>query len=101
MPAPVGVAVETWIAGEGHLLKVAADVANGSKHMTLDRMRAEGSSQTRNSAHLWVGRGLQHEFFVADARSSEEYEAVELADRCLDEWGRFIVAQGLAMPTRE
>ena len=45
LPAPVGVAVETWIVGEGHLLKVAADVANGSKHMTLDRMRAEGSSR--------------------------------------------------------
>lgn len=98
LPTSVGAAVERWIEDEARLLRIAADVANGSKHMTITHGRAGGSSQTRNSAHVWIGKGVKHEFFVTDARDEEDYEAVDLADGCLDEWGRFIAMQGLSVP---
>ena len=98
LPPTVGAAVERWIREEARLLHIAADVANGSKHMTLARGRAEGSSQTKNSVHVWVGKGVKHEFFVTDARDAQDYEAVALADGCLNEWGRFIADQGLVLP---
>lgn len=80
-------------------LFVAADVANGSKHMRLTDPKADGSRQTRNSV-TWVGgRGLMHTFWVQDARpSGREFEAVELADLCIAEWTSYIDDHGLTIP---
>jgi hypothetical protein len=84
-----------------HVL-IAADIANGSKHMRFRSdgdMRAGGSQQTRNDVSILVGQGSQHTFYMQDEREGgREYEAVELADLCLDEWRTFISAQGLDEP---
>ena len=58
-----GHTVEKWIKTAHHLL-IAADVANGSKHMMQTRAmtRAGGSEQTRNDVTIVVGRGVKHTF---------------------------------------
>jgi hypothetical protein len=65
--------VEPWIQKEGHSLKVAADVANGSKHMVLDRHpRAGGSAHTRNDAFVVTGVSPPQTFKVVDRSGPQE-----------------------------
>lgn len=92
--------VERWVTMKGDLLKVAADVANGSKHMSVaaNRARSNSSNQTRNDVRIHVGRGIQHTFYVTDARTGTDHEAVDLADRCLDEWAAFLAREGMRRP---
>jgi hypothetical protein len=92
--------VEGWINLEGDLLKVAADVANGSKHMTQQahHQRANGSRQTRNDVSVYVGRGVSTTFYIKDVRNGQDFEAVALADSCLDEWQAFLRVWGLTPP---
>jgi len=97
--------IESWLSGnsvdpqEPKMLHVAADLANGSKHLKLTRTpRAAGSAQTRRDIQVFVGHGVSHTFWVTDARSGKDYEAVELADLCLAEWTTFLATRGLQTP---
>ena len=96
----IGASVEKWINDHGHLLKVAADVANGSKHMTQHawQPRAGGSGQTRNDVHVLIGEGVRTTFYIEDARNGQDLEAVALADACMDEWRLFLKEKGLLPP---
>jgi hypothetical protein len=92
-----GHTVEKWIKTAHHLL-IAADVANGSKHMMQTRAmtRAGGSEQSRNDVTIVVGRGVKHTFYIQDGRAGgAEYEAVDLADLCIAEWRPFLSAHQL------
>ena len=93
-------AVEVWVNEHGNLLKVAADVANGSKHMsqTTGQQRAGGSSQTRNDVWIFVGEGVRTRFYIEDGRNGEDIEVVALADACLSEWQAFLQRWGLTPP---
>lgn len=98
-PSGAGRAVEGWITRSAHCLLIAADVANGSKHMAFrsqqDR-RAGGAEQTRNDVTIAVGRGVMHTFYIQDERpGGEEHEAVDLASRCIAEWREFLAAHNL------
>lgn len=93
-----GKQVDDWANSRESILLVAADLANGSKHLVLDRERAGGSRQTRKDARIHVGHGVQATFYVMDMRSDAEWEAVTLADACIAEWREFITQAGLALP---
>lgn len=84
--------VEDWIVDHSSALLVAADVANGSKHMTLSNPRAHESGQTRNDVHIHVGAWVKHTFYVTDNRplAPQDYEALHLADLCLREWTDYL-----------
>jgi hypothetical protein len=96
----LGPAVEAWVNEHGDLLKVAADVANGSKHMsqTPNQQRAHGSGQTRNDVWVFVGEGVRTKFYIEDARNGQDIEAVALADACLVEWQAFLKPWSLTPP---
>ena len=98
VPSEAAANVERWVETEADHLKVASDVANGSKHMTLYRTRAEGCRPTKNSVHVFVGRGVQHTFFVTDERRGTDNEVVALADLCMAEWARFLDAHQIPLP---
>lgn len=92
--------VEAWVRADGDLLQVAADVANGSKHMsqTAEHQRANGSAQTRNDVAVVIGEGVRTTFYVEDARSGCDFEVVALADACLAEWTTFLERWQLTPP---
>jgi len=107
--------VEAWIKQDGDLLKVAADVANGSKHMVLAAwsIRAGGSEQTRNDVTVTpatvqvsaavarsTGRSAlsRHTFYITDKRTGDDHEAVALADGCIKEWQAFLSSNQLGPP---
>ncbi len=77
---------------------IAADVANGSKHLGLTNERADGAHQTRNDWTVYVGTGVGGTFFIEDGHGNE-YEAVTLADRCLAEWRTLLAARRLPEPS--
>lgn len=95
--------IESWISSRADFLKVAADVANGSKHMALSAGRAGDSAQTRNDVHILAGAGtgggvVKHTFYITDRRSDSDHEAVALADLCIEEWREFLTENGLEWP---
>lgn len=89
--------VDTWVNGDAKLmLRVAVDVANGTKHMKLDNKRAEGSDLTRKDMYVHVGRGLTNTFYVEDRRvAGREWPALDLADASIAEWRAFLASHGL------
>jgi hypothetical protein len=93
-----GKTVETWLTTTAVYLPIAADVANRTKHMRQKpaMKRAGGSEPTRNDVTIAIGRGVMHTFYIQDQREGgEEYEAVNLAERCIDEWRGFLAAHKL------
>lgn len=98
--ADIGKRAEKWLeTTDAKHLQIAADVAHGSKHLRVDDKRADGSSQTRNDAEVRIGRGVRHTFWIEDARDGTEYEAVDLAERCIEEWRTFLSDNKLSLPS--
>ena len=91
--------VDDWVNSRNSILLVAADLANGSKHLVLTNRRAGGSHQTRKDVRVHVGHGVQTTFYALDGRSETEWEAVTLADACIEEWREFIAEAGLSVPS--
>lgn len=93
--------VDQWIKSSCVALPVAHDLANGSKHMVLSRDWAGGAKQTRNDVTVAVGVGVKHVFYIQDLKRKVEYEAVALADECIEEWSRLLSQGGpIADPHR-
>jgi hypothetical protein len=98
--------VRAWLdksvtGSPGQLLKVAADVANVSKHLKLVHPpQADGSSQTRAAVEVFVNHGIRMTFYVQDARvGGDEYEALDLAEQCISQWRDFLTTVGLSPPS--
>lgn len=92
--------VEDWIFDKGvrRYLLAAHDLANGSKHLTLDKAPKVDAAQIRNDAKIVVGVGHSHTFYIRIADLDQEFEAVVLADMCMDEWRGFLASHGLTPP---
>ena len=90
--------IEGWVEAKGHYLKMAADLANGAKHLDLQNARAGGATQRGNDVTVYVGRGVSHRFRATDPRDGTEIEVVVLADRCLQEWQSFLDKHGMTRP---
>ncbi|MFB7301336.1 hypothetical protein [Streptomyces rubiginosohelvolus] len=78
------------------VLQLCADLANGSKHLKLDRTRTGDISTTvaRNDVEVLVGTGSsRHRFYVASGGT--EYDARQIAEDAVTEWERFLSRRGL------
>jgi hypothetical protein len=78
------------------ILRLAADLANGSKHLVLTSSRTGDTSTTiaRNDVTVFVGTGTSaHRFYVESAGA--EYDVLQIAETAVDEWSRFLTAQKL------
>jgi hypothetical protein len=78
------------------VLRLCADLANGSKHLVLTRSRAGDLSTTiaRNDVTVFVGTGTSaHRFYVASAGA--EYDVLQLAQDAVAEWTTFLSVRGL------
>ncbi|MFD4337903.1 hypothetical protein ACFWPP_12030 [Streptomyces anulatus] len=78
-------------------LKLCADLANGSKHLTLrpDLTRTGDPSTTiaRNDTFVLLGAGSTHRFYVASG--GKEYDVLQIAEDAVKEWSMFLSARGL------
>lgn len=98
-------AVESWVNHhpDASNLRVAADVANGSKHMLLTNGRAGGSIHQGTDIRILVGGGLSQTFYIEDRSDPSRVrrrEASNLAASCIREWRRFLREGGLRVPNR-
>jgi len=78
------------------VLRLCADLANGSKHLRLTSSRTGDTSTTiaRNDVAVIVGTGTSaHRFYVVSA--GVEYDALDVAEEAVDEWTNFLSGRGL------
>lgn len=98
VPTRTGRAVEGFI-GQDDALSICADLANATKHLRIDPTRHrprrdEHTRVARADVTVYVGRGLAHRFTVASL--DEEYDALDLAKRCVAAWAKWLRGQGLS-----
>lgn len=87
--------IEHYVFEQGHLgLQAAHDLANGSKHLNLKKPAVD-AAQIRNDAAIHVGAGVSHTFYIHLAKDDQEFEAVALAELCVEEWSVFLKQLGL------
>ena len=79
-----------------HALKVAADLCNGSKHLTLTHPRANGARLAGRDIRAVVGGGVSYRFRILVHESQRD--AFELAQECVSEWESFLTQDGLLYP---
>jgi hypothetical protein len=78
------------------VLRLCADLANGSKHLRLTGSRSGDLSTTitRNDVTVFAGTGTSaHRFYVESA--DIEYDVLQLAEAAIAEWASFLSSRGL------
>ncbi|MER8225392.1 hypothetical protein ABTZ58_33535 [Streptomyces sp. NPDC094143] len=84
-------AVEELIKGS-LALRLCGDLANGSKHLALERRPWTGDKSTaitRNDVRVLVGTETSaHRFYIAS--SGKEHDVLEIAEQAVEEWSRFL-----------
>ena len=77
-----------------HCLLVCSDLANGSKHLSLDKPNIGGSISDYSGIHVESSRGIYRERFnVVCANSADEFHGMEigiLLQCCRDRWDSII-----------
>lgn len=75
-------------------LLVCADLANGSKHLSLDRTKIGGRIADFAGVHIESSKGIYRElYYVVCADPSDEFHGMEirtLLRRCRDRWDAVI-----------
>lgn len=77
------------------MLRLCADLANGSKHLKLTRSRTGDKSTdiTRNDVTVFAGTGTAaHRFYVQSGK--KEYDVLCIAEATVEEWTQFLTGQG-------
>lgn len=77
------------------MLRLCADLANGSKHLSLTRSRTGDTSTdiARNDVTVFVGtKTAAHRFYVQS--NNKEYDIVDIAEAAVGEWTRFLISKG-------
>ena len=77
------------------MLRLCADLANGSKHLSLTGPRTGDKSTeiARNDVAVSVGTGTAaHRFYVQSG--NKEYDALSIAEAAVAEWTKFLTEQG-------
>ena len=80
------------------VLRVCADLANGSKHLKLERPKADaGTKIGRRHFDLQLGSGTPKIAvkYEVEAGPLGQYDAFQLAEKCLAEWDTFLKTKGL------
>jgi hypothetical protein len=78
------------------MLQLCADLANGSKHLTLKRTRTGDKSTAiaRNDVTVYLGTGTAaHRFYVQSGGT--EYDVLQISEAAVDEWAKFLSSKGL------
>jgi hypothetical protein len=77
------------------MLKLCADLANGSKHFTLTSARTGDRSTgiTRNDVTVSIDTGVTHRFYVGSGGT--EHDALQIAEAAVAEWTGFLTSKGL------
>ena len=78
------------------VLQLCADLANGSKHLTLTSTRTGDKSTAivRNSVDVYLGTGTAaHRFYVQSGGT--EYDVLEISEAAVEEWAKFLTSKGL------
>ena len=76
------------------MLRLCADLANGSKHLVLTgpRTRDKSTGITRNDVNIFVGTGTAaHRFYVQSGGT--EYDVIDIAEAAVAEWNEFLTDQ--------
>ena len=75
-------------------LLVCADIANGSKHLSLSRPKVGGALSEATGLHLDTEKGICQEFYyVSCTDPADEFHGMEirtLLRRCRDSWEQII-----------
>ena len=75
-------------------LLICADLANGSKHLSLTNRKTDARLSEYSGFHYEPSKGICRDFYyVVCHDSSDEYHGIEIRDllrRCRDEWQRII-----------
>ena len=78
-------------------LRMCGDLANGSKHLVLDRnpWTGDGSTEiTRSDVTISVSEGaIRHAFYVQSG--GESYDVLQVAETAVQEWTSFLTSRGL------
>jgi len=77
------------------MLRLSADLANGSKHLRLTSSRTGDKSTdiARNDVTVFVGTGTAaHRFYVQSGGA--EYDVLDIAEAAIIEWAKFFSDQG-------
>ena len=77
------------------MLRLCADLANGSKHLSLTSSRTGDKSTdiARNDVTVFVGTGTAaHRFYVQSG--NKEYDVRDIAEAAIVEWTQFLTEQG-------
>lgn len=81
-------------------LLACADLANGSKHLSLDRAHVGGRIADLAGTHIETSKGIYRELhYVVCADSSDEFHGMEIGTllrRCRDRWNTIIIRHWLS-----
>lgn len=78
------------------MLKLCADLANGSKHLVLTSTRTNDISTgiARNDVNVLLGTGTSaHRFYVQSAGT--EHDVIDIAEGAVSDWTKFLTDEGL------
>jgi hypothetical protein len=73
------------------MLKLCADLANGSKHLVLTTTRTNDKSTgiARNDVTVLLGTGTStHRFYVQSGGT--EHDALDIAEAAVNDWTKFL-----------
>ena len=76
------------------MLRLCADLANGSKHLSLTRPRTGDKSTdiARNDVAVFAGTGTAaHRFYVQSG--DQEYEVLDITEAAVVEWTGFLTSK--------
>ena len=78
------------------MLKLCADLANGSKHLKLTSTRTgdKATEIARNDVTVFVGTGTAAHRFYVQSRGTE-HDVINIAEAAVAEWANFLTGKGL------
>jgi len=92
------VRTSAWESRNKGALRLAADVANGFKHLRRDRRPSvDAGAKVSAGGGMHVGQSeAAPSGFVIEGEGAQAWEdAIALADGCIEEWNRFLHEHGL------
>lgn len=94
VPPPVRESIEDLVA-QSPPLRICADLANATKHLKLTRPRTgAGAKPSHWNIAITPGESSKVEYLIGTGSGTQE-DGLDFAARCLLEWERLLVAQGL------
>jgi hypothetical protein len=75
-------------------LLVCSDLANGTKHLSLNNPKIGGTFSARKGVHIDTSKGIHKEFiYVVCPDANDEFHGIEIREllrQCRDVWARIV-----------